>query len=277
MKIYGLGWVGSRTADFTAMREFVADTLGLAMTLDQKNAVVFSFPDGSAFEIFKPTDDDHAFFEHPVPGILVDDVREVRAELESRGVEFIGDVHDGDAQSWGTTWSHLRAPDGQIYVLISRPHHHPTAAVRAFEELRICLRVDDLDEAVRAYRDGLGMAVVDEWTHPGGQRGVLFGVVPAAVELFDGAQWDLVDDSETGQRWGTDHALRIEVRNRDEIETVARHLEDSGVTRTGDIVRTLWDQDCLRMSGGGDRQLTLFTLPEEERAVREVARSRLPY
>ncbi|MGA4688699.1 VOC family protein [Rhodococcus sp. AB351] len=277
MKIYGLGWVGSRTANFTAMRDFVADKLGLTMTLDQENAVVFAFPDGSAFEVFKPTDDDHSFFEHPVPGLLVDDVREVRAELETKGVEFLGDVHTGVADSWGTAWSHFRAPDGQIYVLISRPQRHPTDTVRAFDELRICLRVDDLDEAVHTYRDGLGLPVVDEWTHPGGQRGILFGVAPAAIELFDGPQWDLVDDSETGQRTGTDHALRVEVRDRTEIESLAKRLESTGVGRTGEIVHTPWDQDCLRMTGGDGRQLTLFTLPQEERAVREEARSRLPY
>lgn len=277
MKIYGIGWVGSRTANFTAMRDFVANKLGLTMTLDQENAVVFSFPDGSAFEVFKPTDNDHSFFEHPVPGILVDDVREVRAELEARGVNFIGEVHDGKADSWGTAWSHFRAPDGETYVLISRPQRHPSETARPFDELRICLRVDDLDEAVRVYREGLGLPAVDEWTHPGGQRGVLFGVVPAAIELFDGPQWDFVDDSEAGHRTGADHALRVEVRDRSDIEALAKRLAEAGATRDGDIVRTPWDQDCLRITGGGDQQLTVFTLPEEERVIREEARSRLPY
>ncbi|MGW0027536.1 VOC family protein [Rhodococcus sp. NPDC003383] len=201
----------------------------------------------------------------------------MRAELESSGVEFLGDVHDGLADSWGTSWSHFRAPDGQIYVLISRPSRHPAAAVRAFDELRICSRVDDLDEAVRAYRDGLGMPIVDEWIHPGGQRGVLFGVAPSAIELFDGPQWDLVDGSEAGQLTGTDHAVRVEVRDRAGITALAERLEASGVARVGEIVHTPWDQDCLRMSGGGNRQLTLFALPEDERRVREDARARLPY
>ncbi|MEE2060342.1 VOC family protein [Rhodococcus artemisiae] len=259
------------------MREFASGKLGLTITLDQENAVVFGFPDGSAFEVFKPTDSDHSFFEHPVPGIIVDNVFEARAELEAKGVEFIGDVHEGVEYSWGTAWSHFRAPDGHVYVLISRPEMHPAESPRPFDELRICLAVSDIDEAVRVYRDGLGMPIVDEWTHPEGQRGVLFGVLPAAIELFDEAQWDFVDDSETGERFGADHALRVEVRDADRVEALARRLEASGATRNGTLTTTPWDQQCLRMGTSETEQLTLFTLPEAERVVREQARARLPY
>lgn len=272
-----MGWVGSRTSNFEQMREFVADKLGLTMTLDQKNAVVFSFADGTAFEVFKPVDTDHSFFDHPVPGLIVDDVYEVRAELEARGVDFIGEVHKGVEDSWGTAWSHFRAPDGNIYALISRPAMHPANTARRFDEMRICLKVNDLDEAVRVYRDGLGLPIVDEWVHPGGQRGVLFGVAPAALELFDESQWDFVDDAETGVRLNADHALRIEVRDDTVIEDLARRLEDAGATRSGTMTDTPWEQQCLQLMTPETGQLTLFTLPESERVVREQARARLPY
>lgn len=277
MKIYGLKWVGSRTGNFAEMRAFVADKLGLPMGLDQENAVVFDFPDGGAFEIFKPTDNEHSFFDHPVPGIIVDDVHAARRELEAKGVEFIGEVHDGVETSWGTAWSHFVAPDGHTYVLISRPTLHPAATARAFDELRICLKVKDLDDAVVMYRDGLGLPIVDEWTHPGGQRGVLFGVAPAAIELFDESQWDLVDTSEVGEICGTDHGLRVEVRDADEIEKLSVRLEESGAVRSGTVTETPWEQQCLRMSDPEGGQLTLFTLPAEEQATRAQARSRLPF
>ena len=276
VKIYGIKWVGSRTEHFAEMREFVSETLGLTMTLDQENAAVFGFPDGSAFEVFKPTDSEHSFFDHPVPGIIVDDVYEARRELEAKGVVFIGEVHDGLDTSWGTAWSHFTAPDGHTYVLISRPALHPAASARAFDEMRICLKVEDLDKAVRVYRDGLGLPIVDEWTHPDGQRGVLFGVAPAAVELFDEPQWDMVDDSEAGVRSGADHALRVEVPDVGALEELAKRLQAAGVERTGTVVETPWEQTCLRMEGHEHRQLTLFTLPAEERITREAARARLP-
>ncbi|MFW0784887.1 VOC family protein [Gordonia sp. CPCC 206044] len=277
MKIYGIRWVGSRTTNYQAMRDFAADTLGLTVVQDQQNAVVFAFPDGSALEVFKPGDDDHAFFDHPVAGLIVDDVREARAELEARGVEFIGEVHDGVADSWGSAWSHFRAPDGHVYVLISRPALHPADTPRRFDELRFCLKVKDLDAAVELYRDGLGMPIVDDWTHPGGQRGVLFSVAPAAIELFDEAQWDLVDTSELGSSTGTDHAVRVEVRDPDALEALAAHLGKAGARRDGVVTETPWQQTCLRMSSSDGEQLTLFTLPADEQPVRERARSLLPY
>ncbi|MEO9327187.1 VOC family protein [Gordonia aurantiaca] len=277
MKIHGISWVGSRTSNYQAMRDFAADTLGLKVDREQQNAVVFGLPDGSALEVFKPTDSDHSFFEHPVAGLIVDDVREARAELEAKGVEFIGEVHDGVEDSWGTAWSHFRAPDGHVYVLISRPalteQKKPIETKRRFDELRICLKVKDIDEAVRVYREGLGMEIVDEWTHPAGQRGVLFGVVPAAVELFDEAQWELVDDAELGRQVSGDHTLRVEVRDVDEIESLAEILAGVGVSRDGEVTKTPWEQNCLRMSTAEGEQLTLFTLPDEERVIREEARS----
>ncbi|MFI0350005.1 VOC family protein [Actinomadura sp. 9N407] len=276
MRVHGIGWIGSRTPHFDSMRDFLMNIVGLPVGLDQPDAVVFDFPSGDAFEVFKPTDTEHSFFDHPVAGLLVDDVREARAELQGHGVEFIGDVHAGVEASWATEWSHFRAPDGHVYVLVSRPTRHPGGSSRAFDELRICLRVRDLDEAVRIYRDGLGLPVVDEWTHPGGQRGVLFAVAPAAIELFDEAQWDLVDDSETGARQSRDHALRVEVADEAEMERLAERLAAAGAERTARIVTTPWEQRCLRMRSHEDEQLTLFTLPDEERRVRKQARALLP-
>jgi catechol 2,3-dioxygenase-like lactoylglutathione lyase family enzyme len=254
----------------------LGDVLRLPVGLEQPDARVFDLPDGSAFEIFKASDSAHAFFEHPVAALLVDDVREVRAHMESAGIEFIGEVHDGAESSWATVWSHFRAPDGHVYGLVQRPAMHAAGAPVAFDELRICLRVKDLDEAVRAYRDGLGMAVVDEWTHPGGQRGVLFRSVSAAIELFDGPQWEFVDESEASRSTGTDHALRVEVPNRDALDQLASRLEGVGARVAGGAAQTPWEQTCQRMELPGGEQLTLFVLPAAERVVRAAARSRLP-
>jgi hypothetical protein len=50
----------------------------------------------------------------PVAGLRVDDIAEARAELEARGVLFIGPIHQGED---GGAWSHSFAPDGHIYEL----------------------------------------------------------------------------------------------------------------------------------------------------------------
>ena len=275
MKVLGLSWLGSSSPRLEEMTELLRDRLGLTVEAEQARARVFRFPDGSGFEVFKPTDTAHDFFEHPVAGILVDDVREVRAHLEAGGIEFVGEVHDGVEDSWATAWSHFRAPDGYLYVLVSRPQLEPVTHPAAFDELRICLRVADLGAAVRLYREGLGMTVVDEWTHPGGQRGVLFGAVYAAIELFDEAQWDLVDQSEVGRTVGRDHGLRVEVPDVDRLRLLADRLEALGATSTGTVVDTPWQQTCLRMADVEGEQLTLFVLPEGEKRVRAGTRARL--
>lgn len=274
MKVHGLAWVGSSSTKLDEMTTFLRDDLGLEVEKEQADARVFGMPDGSAFEIFKPSDAAHDFFEHPVAGLLVDDVAEVRAHMESRGIEFVGDIHEGQGDSWSPRWSHFRAPDGYLYVLVTRwPEQRPSRN-RGFDELRVCLRVDDIDTAVAQYRDGIGMSVVDEWTHPDGQRGVLFGVVPAALELFDGPQADLVDTVETGQVLGRDHGLRVEVADLSALERLAATLEAAGATRH-EVVDTPWDQTCLRMDLPDGEQLTISILPEEERRVRAIARQAL--
>lgn len=275
MKVYGLAWVGSSSPNLDEMTHLFGSVLGLEVSNEQQDARVFALPDGSALEVFKPTDVDHSFFEHPVTGLVVDDVREVRAHMENAGVEFIGEVHDGVEDSWATAWSHFRAPDGFMYVLVSRRQLVPVVTRVTFDELRICLRVKDLDAAVRAYRDGLGLDVVDEWTHPTGQRGVLFGATYAAIELFDEDQWDLVDDAEVGERLGHDHGLRIEVRDRSDLDSSVSRLVRAGAEVSGDVVETPWEQTCQRVTLPGGEQLSVSILPAAEAAVRADRRSRL--
>lgn len=276
MKVHGLAWVGSSSPNIDEMTTLLRDDLGLEVEKEQADARVFGMPNGSAFEIFKPSDEAHNFFEHPVPGLLVDDVAEVRAHLEARGIEFIGEIHEGESDSWSPQWTHFRAPDGYLYSLVTRWPDQNSKSTRGFDELRFCLRVEDIDSATAQYRDGLGMKVVDEWTHPGGERGVLFGVVPAALELFDGPQTDLVDTVEAGRPLNRDHGLRVEVPDLEALEKLAGTLEAAGAVRHEiGVVSTPWEQTCLRMDMPDGEQMTIAILPEEERRVRAIARNNL--
>jgi catechol 2,3-dioxygenase-like lactoylglutathione lyase family enzyme len=278
MKVHGLAWLGSSSPALEEMTAFIRDGLGLEVQQEQEGARVFGFPDGSAFEIFKPSDDAHDFFEHPVAGFLVDDVAEVRAHLESRGVEFVGEIHEGVEDSWSPRWTHFRGPDGYLYGLVTSWPEQRVSRDRGFDELRFCLRVDDFDTALAQYRDGLGMQVVDEWTHPDGQRGALFGVVPAALEIFDGPQADLVDAVEAGEPLGRDHGLRVEVADLPALERLAAVLEAAGATRHPvGIVETPWEQTCLRLDLPDGEQMTISILPAQERADRAVARARINF
>lgn len=94
------------------------DVLGLELVADEPGMAVFDLPNGDAFEIFGPG---HHGGGHPasgvVAGFLVDDVRAARAELEASGNE-VTEVTTGHTFEW----VHFRAPDGNVYELLSGPH-----------------------------------------------------------------------------------------------------------------------------------------------------------
>ena len=111
-----LGWLGMRTERYEEMISFLRDTLGMTIDHADEDAqmTAFKLDDGSAVEVFGPQDDDHRFFTTgPVVGFVVDDVVAARSELESKGVEFIGEVKRGG----GMAWAHFRAPDGNVYEI----------------------------------------------------------------------------------------------------------------------------------------------------------------
>lgn len=274
MEILGMVWLGSKTKEYTRMRDFAANILGLDVAMEQANAVVFGLPNGDAFEVFKPGDEDHSHFSHPVTGFLVADVDEARKEMESKGVEFVGEVHRGVAgENWGTAWSHFYAPDGNLYCLVSRAELHPGGQARSFRELRFCLRVDNLEAATAMYEKALGLKAVDVWEHPGGQRGALLAVCPAAIELFSNEQWAFVDEHEVGQQFDQDFALRIEV---EDAGPAADALVAAGARQLGPQVHVPWGQDVVRVVMHDNIHMSVSVLDRQEQIERRQQRSLLP-
>jgi catechol 2,3-dioxygenase-like lactoylglutathione lyase family enzyme len=116
MRILGIGWLGSRSAAYEAMTDFAVNTLGLTPAVRTGDMTVFRLPDGDEFQLFGPENDNLPFTDHPVAAFLVDDVPTARAELEAKGVEFIGDTEI----SGNAAWTYFRAPDGRVYELTHR-------------------------------------------------------------------------------------------------------------------------------------------------------------
>ncbi|HET8873922.1 MAG TPA: VOC family protein [Gaiellaceae bacterium] len=117
MRIKGIVWLGMRTERFDEMREFFLDITGVAPR-DDPGLAVFDLASGDRIEVFDPTTGE-SYMDAPLVGFLVDDVAVARAELESRGIEFIGPIRTGA----GSSWSHFRAPDGNVYELTALPGH----------------------------------------------------------------------------------------------------------------------------------------------------------
>ena len=118
MKVKGLVWLGTRTAQFQPMLDFCQNVLGLAPAHIEPGFAVLDMPNGDRLEIFGPESSYNTFMTHPVAGFLVDDMVAARAELEAYGIEFIGPIH---TEEDGYAWSHFRAPDGFVYELTYDP------------------------------------------------------------------------------------------------------------------------------------------------------------
>ena len=120
MKVKGIVWLGTRTKSFEPMRSFCLEALGMSLVYKEDQFAVLDLPNGDRFEIFGDDYPDNKFIEHPVAGFLVDDISTARAELEARGIAFIGPIHTLES---GYAWSDFRAPDGFIYELTYNPEH----------------------------------------------------------------------------------------------------------------------------------------------------------
>src|SRR5262245_2462338 len=116
MKILGLGWVGSRTADNAAMVSFLKDVCELEPAIDEPGFAVFRLENGDTVEIFASDDAYHQHFTTgPVVGFVVSDVARAQAEMEAAGIEFFGPPESAPE---GYAWSHFRAPDGNVYEIM---------------------------------------------------------------------------------------------------------------------------------------------------------------
>ena len=94
--------------------------LGLSESHLEPGFAVFEMPNGDIFEVLNPQQSMNTFMTHPVAGFLVDDIVAARAELEAKGIEFIGSIHE-DSDDY--KYTHFRAPDGFVYELTySRTH-----------------------------------------------------------------------------------------------------------------------------------------------------------
>ena len=117
MRVKGIVWLGTRTERFDEMRDFFLDLTGVSPR-DDRGLAVFDLAGGDRIEVFDSATGE-SYMTGPVVGFLVEDVAAARAELEARGIEFLSPIQSGA----GSSWSHFRAPDGNVYELTALPGH----------------------------------------------------------------------------------------------------------------------------------------------------------
>jgi lactoylglutathione lyase len=125
-------------------------------------------------------------------------------------------------------------------------------------ELRVALTVDNYEEALRFYRDVLGLPVVQAWDQATGS-GAILDAGRATLEVLSTSQTELVDRVEVGERVSGPVRLALEV---DDSPATAAALAAGGAEHLGGPVVTPWSHRNVRLRAPDGMQLTLFTILE---------------
>ena len=121
-------------------------------------------------------------------------------------------------------------------------------------ELRLVVTAPDYDEAIRFYRDVLGLPELGAFDDGGGRVAIL-GAGRATLELSDVPHAEHIDRLEVGRRVAGH--VRVAFRVADARETTDR-LVGAGATLVAPPVETPWRSLNARLEGPAGLQLTLF-------------------
>ncbi|MFI6295853.1 VOC family protein [Nonomuraea sp. NPDC050790] len=121
-------------------------------------------------------------------------------------------------------------------------------------ELRLVVTAEDYEEAVRFYRDALGLPERAAYSSPDG-RVTILEAGRATLEIADPNQADFIDEVEVGRRVAGHIRVAFEV---DDSPAVTRELTDAGATLVAEPTRTPWNSLNSRLEGPAGLQLTLF-------------------
>ena len=122
------------------------------------------------------------------------------------------------------------------------------------KSFRLVLNVDDLDSALRFYRDALKLKTLESWDSPDG-RGVILELPVSTLEIMDRKNANSVDELEAGVRLNGDIRLGLEVNG---LNSVVENLEQHGAKPVHDAVQTPWNSLNQRLETPDAKQLTVF-------------------
>ena len=123
----------------------------------------------------------------------------------------------------------------------------------AVRELRVCVTAEDYDEALRFYRDVLGLPEVAAFSGRG--RVAILDAGRATLELLDPEHAAFVDEVEVGRRVAGHVRLAFEV---EDAAPATRALEGGGAGVVAEPTETPWRSLNARLDGPAGLQLTLF-------------------
>lgn len=123
------------------------------------------------------------------------------------------------------------------------------------QELRLVVTAEDYDEALRFYRDVLGMPEVEAISDDEGRVAIL-DAGRATLELTDPPHAAWIDELEVGRRVAGHIRVALRV---DDSTAETRRLEEAGATVLAEPRPTPWGSLNSRLEGPAGLQLTLFS------------------
>ncbi|SDP89924.1 hypothetical protein SAMN05421507_11990 [Lentzea jiangxiensis] len=121
-------------------------------------------------------------------------------------------------------------------------------------ELRLVVTADDYEEALRFYRDVLGLEQRAAFASEGG-RVTILEAGRATLEITDPPHAEFIDSVEVGRRVAGHIRVAFEVTD---AEGVTRTLEAAGAEVVAEPTRTPWNSLNARLRAPAGLQLTLF-------------------
>ncbi|SFR25031.1 hypothetical protein SAMN04488564_108194 [Lentzea waywayandensis] len=127
-------------------------------------------------------------------------------------------------------------------------------AMTGVRELRLVVTADDYDEALRFYRDVLGLEQRAAFASDGG-RVTILEAGRATLEITDPPHAEYIDQVEVGKRVAGHVRVAFEV---DDSAATTRALEAAGAEVIAEPTRTPWNSLNARLAAPAGLQLTLF-------------------
>jgi predicted enzyme related to lactoylglutathione lyase len=122
-------------------------------------------------------------------------------------------------------------------------------------QLRLVVEADDFDEAVRFYRDVLGLGEEFYVESDGGARVMALQAGRATLEIVNAAQKHLIDDLEVGR--DVSRSIRVAFEVSDTKVTTDR-LVAAGAKLIAPPTETPWRSLNSRLEASAGLQITLF-------------------
>jgi predicted enzyme related to lactoylglutathione lyase len=126
------------------------------------------------------------------------------------------------------------------------------------KQLRLVVHAEDYDEALRFFRDVLGMPEQEAYSGAGGPDSpevTILDAGRATLEIANSAQADMIDEVEVGRRVAPHFRVALEV---DDCAAVSERATDGGAVPVAPPTRTPWDSLNARFDAPGEVHLTLF-------------------